>query len=112
MRPVQIFLIILIVLVIYQIFRKYRAKHFSFLNFLSWLIFWLIILAVIIWPDTSSFLARVFGVGRGADLMIYLGLIVIFYFLFYFTIKIYKLEHDLTKVVRHLALKEKEEKEN
>jgi hypothetical protein len=111
MSFIQILLIILILLIVWRLFKKYQAHSLGRWAFLGWLFFWLVVLLVVIWPETSSFLARVLGVGRGADLMIYLALVFIFYFLFYFAVKIYKLEQDLAKIVRHLALKEGEEKD-
>lgn len=57
-------------------------------------------------PDTTSYLAELVGVGRGADLIVYLSIVLIFYIIFQMTIKIEKIERNITKVVRTVAMKD------
>ena len=64
---------------------------------------------IILLPDTTSFLAELVGVGRGADLVVYLSIVLIFYIIFQMTIKIEKIERNITKVVRTVAMKEETE---
>lgn len=60
-------------------------------------------------PDTTSYLAELVGVGRGADLIVYLSIVLIFYIIFQMTIKIEKIERNITKVVRTVAMKDETE---
>ncbi|MGZ3924121.1 MAG: DUF2304 family protein [Flavisolibacter sp.] len=71
------------------------------------LLFAMIICAIIfiIWPDVTNTIAKRVGVGRGADMIFYLS-ILIFWFI---TLKLYarirRLEQLFTQIVREDALK-------
>ncbi|MFA5126567.1 MAG: DUF2304 family protein [Patescibacteria group bacterium] len=71
----------------------------------AWLILWLAVLVVFWLPDSTTYLANILGIKRGADLVIYLSVVVIFYLLFRVFIRLDKLESNLTKVVRDEAIK-------
>ena len=74
--------------------------------FIFWLFFWLLAGAVVIKPESTNFVANIFGVGRGADLVVYLSIIVIFYIIFQLTVKMEKIERNITKLVRKIAVDE------
>ncbi len=103
---VQILLIIFIVLIIARISDRYWRKEIHSVGFFSWLAFWLSAGAVVLWPDSSSWLATVLGVGRGVDLMLYLSVMLIFYLLFRIFVRLEKQEKEITKLVRKMALDE------
>ncbi len=71
-----------------------------------WLVFWLGVGAVVALPWTTSLLAARLGVTRGVDLVVYISVIVLFYMIFRLTVKIEKLEGNITKLVREIALTE------
>lgn len=62
----------------------------------------------VLFPDFTTQLAHWMGVGRGVDLLLYLG----FLFLFFLIIKLYarirKMEHNFTDVVRNNSIKDAE----
>ena len=110
MLLIQPLLIILLILVVIGLIDKLRKKQIGFLSFLIWLVFWIAVAVIIIWPETTSTLARILGVGRGADVIVYIGLIVIFYFIFYFTLKLRTISQQITKIVRKISLEEDNDK--
>jgi len=55
-------------------------------------------------PDVTTALARLLGIGRGADLVIYLVAIAFLVSVFYFYHKYRQLSSELTEVVRSIAL--------
>lgn len=69
-----------------------------------WIIFWLATILVVLWPNSVSVLANYLGIGRGADLVLYASLALIFYILFKLNIKIENMNRDVTKVVRSKTL--------
>jgi hypothetical protein len=77
-----------------------------------WLAFWVGVGTVVALPWTTSLLATRLGVTRGVDLVVYVSIIALFYLVFRLTIKIEKLEGNITKLVREVALSEKEESLN
>ena len=69
-----------------------------------WILFWGVAGIIIWWPDSTSYIASAFGIGRGADLIVYTSIILIFFLLFKLHIKIESVGRDVTQVVRHIAL--------
>ncbi len=108
---IKIFLLIIIILIISRIASKYLKKELTVKEFVLWVLFWIGAGFIVIWPDTSSYLAMLLGVGRGADLVIYLSLVLVFYLLFRIFVRIEKIERDITKIISHIALKDEDRKE-
>ena len=73
-----------------------------------WAFFWVIASVVTLLPQTTTVAARLVGVGRGADFVLYLSVIALFYLIFRLFVKIEDLELEITRLVRKLALEESE----
>jgi len=69
-----------------------------------WTLVWILVGVVTIWPDVTYSVARLVGITRGADLVIYLGLLVTFLLLFRNAVRMEKIERDIAALVRILAL--------
>jgi hypothetical protein len=54
--------------------------------------------------DATSFLAHLFGIGRGADLIIYASLLIAFYLILRIHLTLARLEQEITQIVRAIAL--------
>ena len=106
---IQVIIIIAIVLILPRTFLQYRAKKIKLRELIFWTLFWLIVLVVALLPQTVNFVADYLGVGRGVDVAIYAAIIVLFYIVFRIFVRLDKLEKDITKIVRHLALKDKDD---
>ncbi len=61
-------------------------------------------LAFILFPDLTMRLAHLVGIGRGADLIFYLAILLLLFLCFNFYIRFHVLEEKLTHVVRALAI--------
>ena len=88
-----------------RVAQKIRSRSLSPRWGAFWLAFWLGGGVVISLPWTTSLLAARLGVTRGVDLVVYCSVIALFYLVFRLTLKIEKLERNITKLVRELALK-------
>jgi len=102
----QIVLLSLAVLIIGVVIRRYRQGRISTLPFLSWLVLWVGAAVVILYPNSTVFVARHLGIGRGADLVLYLGAILIFYLIFRMFVRLEQMDRNMTKIVRALALRQ------
>jgi len=103
---IQIILVAIIAVIIWRLALKLKNKDITVKQFGGWLIIWLAALVVVVWPESTVFIANLVGVGRGSDLVIYLSVIAIFYIIFRLLLRIEKLEKNLTKLVRQEALKD------
>lgn len=69
-----------------------------------WLLVWLAAAGAAIWPEGTVVVARAVGVGRGADLVLYISSAVTFVGFFYIYTRFRKLDHAMTVLVRQLAI--------
>jgi hypothetical protein len=84
----------------YQLVRGVRPRT----TILVSLGIWLAAGVAIARPDVTTQVARLLGIGRGADLVIYLVAMAFLVSVFYFYHKYRQLSSELTEVVRSIAL--------
>ncbi len=58
----------------------------------------------IIWPDLTNTIAKFFGVGRGADLVFYMSILIFWFIIVKLFDRIRKLEQVITELVRKDAM--------
>jgi hypothetical protein len=71
-----------------------------------WFLFWVAAAVVVLLPNSTAYFAKLVGIGRGADLVVYISLAGIFFIIFRLMIKIESLNKDITKLTRKIALNE------
>ncbi len=107
MNGIQIVLIMAVVLVaIYFLARQ----HNSMLDLLLLLSMVTTALIFIFFPGITNNMAHKLGVGRGADLVFYLSIIIFWFVIIKLYIRIRKLEKIVTDVLRKDALDEADKK--
>ena len=104
--PIQIILGILFALGIIKTIRRFRAHEISWQAMLMWLLLWAAGIVVVIEPNATFRIAWILGVQRGADIVVYAALTVIFFALFRLLVKVERLEKEITTLNRTLALRE------
>ncbi len=102
----QIFLLSLVILGLGLFILRYRQRQIGTVAFLLWLGLWTGAAAVIMFPMSTVILARILGIGRGADLVLYTSLIVILYLLFRLYVRLEHVNREVTHIVRAIALRE------
>jgi len=102
MKPIQFILVSLLILLLitYLGRRKSRLLDQAFVLFLAGLG-----VALVLVPDWANLIAHWVGVGRGADLLTYLGLLTVGFVLLKFYIKMGELERCLTEISRDSTIK-------
>ncbi len=103
---IQIILIVAIAVMIIRLIVNLRSSKINVGYFALWLIIWLVAILFIWFPGISSYLADTVGVGRGVDLIVYVAIIAGFYLQFKLLMRIEKMEKDITKITRQLAIKD------
>lgn len=75
------------------------------------LLFLLIAAAVvfIVWPESTNILAHKLGVGRGADLIFYVSILLFWFIVLKLYARLRRLEKTVTQFIREEALKKAEE---
>ena len=93
---------IITLIITQQIVRFVKDKPTFFKTFVMTL-FWGAVLFLIWFPEVMGWLGKVTGVGRGVDVLIYLSIIFLFYYVLRQNTKIDKLQKEITKLVREIA---------
>lgn len=98
-------LIALIVLAtVIQISRRRLALRFGF----AWMVLWVAAAVSIADPEILVRAAHFLGIGRGADLVLYLSVIFSFLAFFITYLRFRRVEEQLTTIVRHIAIRDEE----
>ncbi|MFH1401078.1 MAG: DUF2304 family protein [Nanoarchaeota archaeon] len=83
---------------------RLRASDISSREFMFWSLVWVCLVITVYIPSLSTFVATALGLASGSNLLVYIGIIVLFYLVFRLYVKIEDLEHQITKLVRHIAM--------
>lgn len=108
----QIVLLTLAVPAMVLVGLRYRQKRIGTLSFFLWLPLWGAIAVVILFPNTTVVVAGLLGIGRGADLVLYLSILLLLYLLFRVIVRLERMDKDITTIVRSLALREEGQAED
>lgn len=105
----QIIALIIIVWFIARLFWQKKKNYIGANEFLFWLIFWLIAAGLIISLKSIDRLVSGLGFsGSGIEVLLYLSVAMLFYLVFRLRLKFEKIEKDITKIVKNIALKDKQ----
>ena len=102
----QIVLSVAFLASLYLVWRRRRQGAVSGAVALLWTVGVIGGFVVTWYPDTASFIANIVGIGRGADLVVYLAMLLLFVLVFQLHVAHVRLERQLTKLVREEALKD------
>jgi len=108
MTAIQIILVALFAFVAIRVIVRYFRRKTGFRSMVFWLVFWLAGLALALFPDLTFYFAKKLGVGRGADLVVYAALVILFLFAYRLTVKTEKMSDEITALSRKMALTEKD----
>ena len=108
----QILITILVIVALSAVVQKRKQNKLSLSQALNWFIMWLGVLIVFWYPESTSYLASSLGIGRGADLIVYTAILIMFYMIFKMYMRMDKLNSQITKVVRKVGIDETTKKDN
>lgn len=104
----QLLALIVILFFLFRLFWQKQKKQIGANEFIFWLVFWVLAAVLIIaLKQIDKLVARLGFSGSGIEILLYLGIAVLFYFIFRLRLKLEKMEKDITKIVREIALKDK-----
>lgn len=86
--------------------RRVRQNVFRPMEGAFWSVLWIGALVVLWRPESSDFAAHIFGIGRGADFILYIAVIGLLFSVFLLALAHDRMERQLTKLVQHQALEE------
>jgi len=108
--PIQLVLSLFLFFAISRVYLRFKEGTINLGAFLFWIALWVLALFSIFYPDFTTYWAQLFGIGRGADAIIYISIILLFYLIFRTNVMLENLREEISRVVREIALREKEKK--
>jgi len=105
----QILALVIIGFFLVRLFWQKQKKQIGANEFIFWLVFWglaAILILSLKWID--KLVAGLGFSGMGIEVLLYLGIAVLFYFIFRLRLKLEKIEKNITKIIREMAIKDKE----
>ncbi|MBN2854393.1 DUF2304 domain-containing protein [Patescibacteria group bacterium] len=111
MLPQQLIALAIILIFVCKLFKQKKKEAINQTEFSLWLIFWLIAgVAIIFIKNIDAFLAGLGVSASGINFLFYIGVLILFYFVFRLRLTIAKFDRQLTDLARQVAIKEAEEK--
>ncbi len=108
----QIFLIIFAVIALWKTYQQYQKDHVSLHWFWIWVLLWAAVIFVSLYPATTDMVAEFVGVERGADLIVYIAVVVLLFGFARIIVRQEKQRQELTELVRKMAIEHAEKHED
>ncbi|MBT6254117.1 DUF2304 family protein [Candidatus Uhrbacteria bacterium] len=107
---IQLLIILFALFAVTRVVIKVRSRSIPMTWATLWIIIWVGAGVVALLPQTTDLLAARVGIGRGADLLVYLSVMVLFYLIFRLVVKVESMQQDMTKLVRAISMKDLDNK--
>ncbi len=102
----QIFLILFAIFGLVRAAKQYNAHKISRHWFVLWGLVWILLILAAIFPTIIDDVAHLVGVQRGADLLLYISVVVLIYATFRTMVLTQKLREEHTELVRQIAIRD------
>ncbi|HME87540.1 MAG TPA: DUF2304 family protein [Candidatus Nanoarchaeia archaeon] len=104
MEIIQVLLIAFVLFALSRAYLRYKEGQIKTGEFAFWIIIWVTAIIAISVPRTVGVLSQTFGIGRPADLIVYVAVTLLFYLIFRMYVALDRVEEKITKVVREVAI--------
>ncbi|QJW91712.1 DUF2304 domain-containing protein [Spirosoma taeanense] len=101
MTPIKILLALPLLLLILRFVTRLHDKT---VYRISLILISAVGIGLILFPDASNVIANALGVGRGTDLVLYVGAVIFFITLLVLYSKLKKIEATQTEIIRQMAI--------
>src|SRR5512146_1289444 len=108
MNTVQSALLVFLLFALSRVFMQYRNHQIRLNEFGFWSVLFGGAIIVVSFPNETTYFAKLLGIGRGVDLLIYASVVTLFYLCFRIYIQLEDMRHEITELVRKMALEKKE----
>lgn len=102
--PIQVLLTIFLLFALSRVYLRAKGGELHFGEFLFWGGIFAFALIGVIEPQFTNYAAKILGIGRGADVVLYAAIALVFYLIFRTNIYIENLKNEITLLSRKMAL--------
>lgn len=100
----QITLIVFLLFAVSRVLLQLRQRNLTLGSFLFWGSIFIAAIVGVVNPSVTTQVAQVLGIGRGADVVIYFSIVMLFYLIFRLTVTIEEMRYEITHIIRTIAL--------
>lgn len=111
MIAIQLLAILFALWMTYFTFLHFRRKEFTIVEFWVWQTLWLGLIIVVVYPKSVEFLLSTLKINRTFDLVVIVGIIVLFAATFRNTILLKRNQRKLEELVRKLSISKQQSPE-
>lgn len=104
--PVQILLLTFILFAASRAVLQFKGGTLRFGALSFWLLVWVVALIAIFYPEETTRIARVLGIGRGVDVVVYTSIAILFYLVFRLHVYLENIRSEISRLIREVAIKE------
>jgi len=93
---------------------RIKKRELSLREGIAWMVLWACVGFIVLYPKVADYAAGAIGLktATGIDLVVYIAVAVLFYLLFRIFVRIERIEHNITELVRKTALDAREKKDD
>jgi small membrane protein len=102
----QIVITIFVFATLKETINEYRRHTIILYYTVFWSMVWFAILIIVWIPNLTGDLAKILGIARGIDSVVYISVVILFYLVFRLLVRFEKMEKQITQLVRRESLKE------
>mgnify|MGYP001616927803 CR=1 FL=1 len=103
---IQILISMLALVALWGVGQRFKRGALSRAGVVAWLLIWIVAIVAVWNPWITNRVAGFLGVGRGADAVFYVSIVALFYTIFRLYGKCENLEHQLSELVKKIALRD------
>jgi len=105
----KVFILLFGIFAVSRSYLRYKDRLLTMTAALFWILLWTLIILSVMFKEETSSLAQYFGIGRGADLLLFGAVLFLSYLSFRLYVRVEELRQELTRLIRALAIREVEE---
>lgn len=95
-----------IIFALSRVYLQFKNRQLKLSGFVFWMLLFTTAVIGTILPDELTRFANALGIGRGVDFVIYASIALLFYLVFRLYVYLEEVRHEITDVVRKIALRE------
>ncbi len=103
---IQIILSLFLLFALSRVVLQLRSSQLTLGGFLFWAGVFIFALAGVLEPNLTAYAAKLVGIGRGADVVLYISIALLFYLIFRLSITVEENRREISELIRQIALKD------
>lgn len=104
--PIQLGFVLFIIFAASRAILRFRGGSIHLGALLFWMMVWAVATIVVFSPEQTTEVARILGIGRGVDVIVYSSIALLFYLVFRLHVYLEDIRSEISALIREIALLE------